>query len=156
VSNEALLRVSLLFKGGIQARNAVLPKIELSFEIGKLCSEVDITIIDRLEALFNPRPLYSTQSSATHSRMFKSLNPTSIVSITLMRCKIKKDHKITNLTHVYYLESTCCIYTGHGRGTYIRAAVKHCFDMPKTNNNVKVWCYKGADHILLMLTILVS
>ncbi|XP_032229224.2 autophagy-related protein 2 homolog B isoform X2 [Nematostella vectensis] len=63
--------------GVIQTRNPILPKTELSLELGKLCSEVDITIIDRLAAIIYPESLYSTQSPTQHSRMFKSLNPTS-------------------------------------------------------------------------------
>ena len=70
-----------ILQGVVQGRNVVLPKSELSLELGSLLCELDISIVDRLTALLDPQPLFMTHGSNIQSRMFRSCNPSIVVSL---------------------------------------------------------------------------
>ena len=57
----------------------VLPKSELSLELGRLFCEVDVSIVDRLTALLDPQPVFMNHTSNMQSRMFRSCNPSVVV-----------------------------------------------------------------------------
>lgn len=64
--------------GVVQGRNIVLPKLELSVELGGLLCELDVSIVDRLTALLDPQPVFVNHPANMQSRMFKSCNPSSV------------------------------------------------------------------------------
>lgn len=64
--------------GVVQGRNIVLPKLDLSLELGGLLCELDVSIVDRLTALLDPQPVFMNHPSNMQSRMFKSCNPTVV------------------------------------------------------------------------------
>ena len=70
-----------ILQGIVQGRNVVLPKSELSLELGSLLCELDISIVDRLTALLDPQPLFMNHGSNIQSRMFRSCNPSIVVSL---------------------------------------------------------------------------
>ena len=57
----------------------VLPKSELSLELGGLLCELDVSIVDRLTALLDPQPVFMNHSSTMQSRMLRSCNPSIVV-----------------------------------------------------------------------------
>ena len=57
----------------------MLPKLELSVELGGLLCELDVSIVDRLTALLDPQPVFLNHPANMQSRMFKSCNPSSVV-----------------------------------------------------------------------------
>lgn len=57
----------------------VLPKSELSLELGGLRCEIDVSIVDRLTALLDPQPMIMNHPSNMQSRMFKSCTPSLVV-----------------------------------------------------------------------------
>lgn len=67
------------YQGVVQGRNVVLPKTELSLELGGLLCEVDLSIVDRLAALLDPQPVFMNHPSNMQLRMFKSCNPSIVV-----------------------------------------------------------------------------
>ena len=70
-----------ILQGIVQGRHVVLPKSELSLELGSLLCELDISIVDRLTALLDPQPLFMNHGSNIQSRMFRSCNPSIVVSL---------------------------------------------------------------------------
>lgn len=70
-----------ILQGIVQGRHVVLPKSELSLELGSLLCELDISIVDRLTALLDPQPLFMNHDSNIQSRMFRSCNPSIVVSL---------------------------------------------------------------------------
>lgn len=70
-----------ILQGVVQGRNVVLPKSELSLELGSLLCELDISIVDRLSALLDPQPLFMNHGSNMQSRMSRSCNPSIVVSV---------------------------------------------------------------------------
>ncbi|XP_020613758.1 autophagy-related protein 2 homolog A-like [Orbicella faveolata] len=64
--------------GVVQGRNVVLPKSELSVELGGLLCEIDVSIVDRLTALLDPQPVFMNHPSNMQSRMFKSCTPSLV------------------------------------------------------------------------------
>ena len=61
----------------------MLPKSELSVELGGLLCELDVSIVDRLTALLDPQPVFMNHTSNVQSRMFRSYNPSIVVSLVL-------------------------------------------------------------------------
>ena len=57
----------------------MLPKLELSVELGGLLCELDVSIVDRLTALLDPQPVFVNHPANMQSRMFKSCNLSSVV-----------------------------------------------------------------------------
>ena len=57
----------------------MLPKSELSLELGGLHCEIDVSIVDRLTALLDPQPMIMNHPSNMQSRMFKSCTPLLVV-----------------------------------------------------------------------------
>ncbi|XP_029191275.2 LOW QUALITY PROTEIN: autophagy-related protein 2 homolog A-like [Acropora millepora] len=62
----------------VQGRSVVVPKAELSVELGNLLCEFDVSIMDRLTALLDPQPVFVNQPSNMQSRMFRSCNPSLV------------------------------------------------------------------------------
>lgn len=64
--------------GVVQGRNIVLPKLDLSLELGGFLCELDVSIVDRLTALLNPQPVFMNHPSNMQSHVFKSCNPSVV------------------------------------------------------------------------------
>ena len=76
----------LLFsQNAVQGRSVVVPKAELSVELGNLLCEFDVSIMDRLTALLDPQPVFVNQPSNMQSRMFRSCNPSLVVCCPLAK-----------------------------------------------------------------------
>ena len=59
-----LILHAYLFTLQSSRRMSASPKTEIHFELAKCCSEVDITMIDRIQSLLSPQPLAQTASSS--------------------------------------------------------------------------------------------
>lgn len=58
---------------GGQVRLSTIPrKAEIQVELGPMCSELDISIVDRLNSLLQPQKLATTEMMASH--MYTSYN----------------------------------------------------------------------------------
>lgn len=75
----------------------MLPKSELSLELGGLLCEIDVSLVDRLTALLDPQPMFMNHPSNMQSRMFKSCNPSIVV------CSIV----VWYLRFNYHISSSC-------------------------------------------------
>lgn len=64
--------------GAVQGRSVVLPRSELTLELGGLLCELDVSIVDRLTALLDPQPVFVNHASNMQSRMFRSVNPSIV------------------------------------------------------------------------------
>lgn len=75
-----LLTLCLAVQGG-QVRLSTIPrKAEIQVELGPVHSELDISIVDRLNSLLQPQKLATTEAMASH--MYTSYNkPVSLVSV---------------------------------------------------------------------------
>lgn len=59
-------------KGGQVRLSAIPRKAELQVELGKVRSECDVSIVDRLNSLLQPQKLVTTEMMASH--MYTSYN----------------------------------------------------------------------------------
>ncbi len=83
------------FQGG-QVRLSTIPrKAELQVELGKVRSECDVSIVDRLNSLLQPQKLVTTEMMASH--MYTSYNK----HVSLVR-NISDYFSVLNLIFIYF------------------------------------------------------